>query len=187
MANSEAKFPLGFGFIVDPGTKVGANTEKATSRPTCSPLLSFFADRGTDRGLKYFHEEEQKEEEISLFMGKIESPREEIILTRDYVPRTRTLTLNKFPPSRNSIVYFPLSKGIASKTKSRRFVEHIAAGRQIRSKRFTRIIDSIGGKNIINRKDIFTYPLLNRTRFQTCTVLFMYVKARLVYLSNGYE
>lgn len=108
-------FHLGLGFIVDPGTTKLARTWRKQRRVQLVLLFSLSSLRPIAFpfcGLKYFHEEEEeKEEEISLFTGKIESPWEEIILTRDYVPRTRILTLNKFPPSRNSIVYFSPFEG----------------------------------------------------------------------------
>lgn len=113
----------GFGFIVDPGTKLARTWRKRATRIQLVLLFSLFSLRGCPaeepiafrsarpRGLKYFHGEEEEEEEISLFMGKMEFARDPGRNNFDSrlcpVSREHTLSLNKFPPTRNSIVYFP--------------------------------------------------------------------------------
>lgn len=168
--------------------------EKATSRPTCPPLLSFFASIQEPIafpfcGLKYFHEEEEeKEEEISLFTGKIESPREEIILTRDYVPRTRILTLNKFLPSRNSIVYFSPFEGNRLENEKSEICRAYCGRRTdsfetiYKNYRFDRWKEYRRGKRY------FYVSSLNRIYdFKRRVFIYMCVKARLVYSSNSHE
>lgn len=127
----------GFGFIVDPGTKLARTWRKRATRIQLVLLFSLFSLRGCPaeepiafrsarpRGLKYFHGEEEEEEEISLFMGKMEFAwdpgRNNFDSRLCPVSREHTLSLNKFPPTRNSIVYFPFRS-------VERFVEGIAVG-----------------------------------------------------------
>lgn len=102
----------GFGFIVDPGTKLARTWRKRATRashPTCSPLLSFL----------------RAEEPIALRSVDWNISRGDILIYGQDgvcpgrnnfdsrlcpVSREHILTLNKFLLARNSIVYFPLSK-----------------------------------------------------------------------------
>lgn len=153
----------GFGFIVDPGTKLARTWRKRAIRIQLVLLFPLFSLRGCPaeepiafrsarpRGLKYFHgEEEEEEEEISLFMGKMEFARDPGRNNFDSrlcpVSREHTLSLNKFPPTRNSIVYFPF-RSVEKREICRGYCS------RIRSKRFKKN-DRFDGK-IFNWKEIF--------------------------------
>lgn len=129
----------GFGFIVDPGTKLARTWRKRATRIQLVLLFSLFSLRGCPaeepiafrsarpRGLKYFHGEEEEEEEISLFMGKMEFARDPGRNNFDSrlcpVSREHTLSLNKFPPLGIRSYIFPFEAW-----RSERFVEGIAVG-----------------------------------------------------------
>lgn len=137
---NRAKFPRVW-FYRRSRDKVGANVEKARNTGIASNLFPsslFSSGRGTDRspfrGLKYFL---RRVGDIFIYGQDGVCPGRNNFDSRLCpVSREHTLTLNKFLLARNSIVYFLLSK---HSSRSRRFVEGIALGRRIRSKRFKMI------------------------------------------------
>lgn len=139
---NRAKFPRVW-FYRRSRDKVGANVEKARNTGIASNLFPsslFSSGRGTDRspfrGLKYFLRRVGARDILIYGQDGVCPGRNNFDSRLCPVSREHTLTLNKFLLARNSIVYFLLSK---HSSRSRRFVEGIALGRRIRSKRFKMI------------------------------------------------
>lgn len=174
----------GFGFIVDPGTKLARTSSIASNLFSFFPLFSLrgcpaeepIAFRSArPRGLKYFHGE--VEQEISLFMGKMEFARDPGRNNFDSrlcpVSREHALTLNKFPPTRNSDRIFSLSKRRIENEKS-----EICRGYRSRETDWFETIyknDRFDGKVLFNwkEKNIFTRIFMRTEVIVIVTFLFL--------------